>query len=126
VVLYGCKTWSLTLREKHRPRVFDNRVLRRIFGPTRDGMVGGWRKLHNEKFHNLYCSPSIIRTIKSRRMRWAGNVAGIGENRSGYRILLGETEGKRPLGRSRRRWENNSKVHLRELGWSCVDWIDLA
>jgi hypothetical protein len=75
VVLYGCETWSLTLREEHRLRVFENRVLRRIFGPKRDIMTGGWRKLHNEEFHNLYSSPSIIRMIKSRRMRWTGHVA---------------------------------------------------
>jgi hypothetical protein len=75
VVLYGCETWSLTLREEHRLRVCENRVLRGIFGPKRDEVIGGWRKLHNEELHNLYCSPSIIRIIKSRRMRWAGHVA---------------------------------------------------
>jgi hypothetical protein len=74
VVLYGCKTWSLTLREEHRLRMFENKVLRRIFGPKRDEVMGGWRKLHNEELHDLYCSPSIIRIIKSRRMRWAGHV----------------------------------------------------
>jgi hypothetical protein len=75
VVLYGCETWSLTVREEHKLRVFGKRVLRRIFGPKRDGVSGGWRKLHNEELHNLYSSPSIIRIIKSRRMRWMGNVA---------------------------------------------------
>jgi hypothetical protein len=75
VVLYGCETWSLTLREEHRLRVFENRMLRRIFGPKRDEMIGSWRKVHNEELHNLYCSSSIIRMIKSRRMRWAGHVA---------------------------------------------------
>jgi hypothetical protein len=75
VVLYGYETWSLTLREKHRLRVFENRVLRRIFGPKRNEVTGGWRKLHNEELHNLYSSSSIIRMIKSRRMRWAGHVA---------------------------------------------------
>jgi hypothetical protein len=75
VVLYGCETWSLTLREEHRLRVFENRVLRGIFGPKRDEVIGGWRKLHNEELHNLYCLPSIIRMVKSRRMRWAGHVA---------------------------------------------------
>jgi hypothetical protein len=84
VVLYGCETWSLTLREEHRLRVFENRVLRRIFGPKRDEETGGWRKLHNEELHNLYSSPSVIRMIKSRRMRWAGHVARIG--RSGMHI----------------------------------------
>jgi hypothetical protein len=82
VVLYGCETWSLTVRDEHKLRVFENGVLRRIFGPTRDGVLGGWRKLHNEELHNLYCSPCIIRVIKSRRMRWAGHVARIGEKRN--------------------------------------------
>jgi hypothetical protein len=74
VVLYGCETWSLTVREEHKLRVFENRVLRRIFGPKRDGVTGGWRKLHNEELHNLYSSPSIIRIIELRRMGWAGRV----------------------------------------------------
>jgi hypothetical protein len=78
VFLHGCETWSLILREEHRLKVFENRVLRRIFGPKRDEVTGGWRKLHNEELHNLYSSPSIIRMIKSRRMRWAGHVALIG------------------------------------------------
>jgi hypothetical protein len=97
--LEWCETLSLTLREEHRLRVFDNRVLRRIFGPKRDEVTGGWRKLHNEELHNLYSSPSIIRMIKSRRMRWAGHVARMGEKRTAYRILVGNPEGKRPLGR---------------------------
>jgi hypothetical protein len=75
VVLYGCETWSLTVREEHKLRVFENRVLRRIFGPKREGVTGGWRKLHNEELHNLYSSPNIIRIIKLRRMRWVGHVA---------------------------------------------------
>jgi hypothetical protein len=78
-VLYGCETWSLTLREEHRLRVFENRVLRRIFGPKRDEVMGQWRKLHNGELHNLYSSPDIIRHIKSRRMRWAGHVERMGE-----------------------------------------------
>jgi hypothetical protein len=82
VVLYGCETWLLTVREEHKLRVFENRVLRRIFRPKRDGVTGGWRKLHNEELHNLYTSPSIIRIIKSRRMRWAGHVARMGEKRN--------------------------------------------
>jgi hypothetical protein len=81
VVLCGCEIWSLTLREAHRLRVFENRVLKRIFGPKRDEVTGGWRKLHNEELHNVYFSPSIIRIIKSRRMRWAGHVARMGEKR---------------------------------------------
>jgi hypothetical protein len=92
---------GLTLREEHRLRVFEKSVLRRIFGLKRDEVIGGWRKLHNEKLHNLYCSPSIIRIIKSRRMRWAGHVARMGENRNAYRILVGNPEGKTPLGRHR-------------------------
>jgi hypothetical protein len=103
VVLHGCETWSLTLKEEHRLRVFGNSVLRRIFGQKRDEVTGGWRKLRNEEHHNLYSSPSIIRMIKSRRMRWAGNVARMGENRNAYRILVGNPEGKRPLGRPRHR-----------------------
>jgi hypothetical protein len=93
VVLYGCKTWSLTLREEHRLRVFENRVLRRIFGPKRDDVTGEWRKLHNEELHNLYSSPDIIRQIKSSRMRWAGPVARMGEERKVCRVLLRKPEG---------------------------------
>jgi hypothetical protein len=87
----------------HRLRVFENRVLKRIFGTKRDEVTGGWRKLHNEELHDLYCSASIIRIIKSRRMRWAGHVAGMGEKRNVYRLLVGKPEGKRPLGRPKRR-----------------------
>jgi hypothetical protein len=89
VALYGCETWSLTLKEEHRLRVFENWVLRRLFGPNRYEVIGGGRKVHNEELHNLYCSPSIIRIIKSRRMRWAGHVARMGEKRNAYRIFLG-------------------------------------
>jgi hypothetical protein len=99
VVLYGCETWSLTVREEHKLR-----VLRRIFGPKRAGVMGGWRKLHNEELHNLYSSPSIIRITKSRRMRWAAHVARMGEKRNVYRLLVRKPEGKKPLGRPRRRW----------------------
>jgi hypothetical protein len=107
VVLYGCETWSLTLREEHRLRVFENRVLTRIFGPQRNEVTGGWRKLHNEDLHGLYSSPSIVRVIKARRMRWAAHVARIGEVRGAYNILVGRPEGRRPLGRPRHRWEDN-------------------
>jgi len=126
VVLYGCETWSLTLREERRLRVFENRVLRRIFGSKRDKVTGEWRKLHNEKLNNLYSSPNIVRVIKSRRIRWAGHVARMGEGRGVYRVLVGKPEGRRPLGRPRRRWEDNIRMDLREVGCVCVDWIELA
>jgi hypothetical protein len=115
----GAKLSSVTLREEHRLRVFENRVLRRIFGLKRDEVMGDWRKLHNEELHNLYSSPNIIRMIKSGRMRWAGHVARIGEKRKAYRILVGKPEGKRPRGRPRRRWVDNIKING-------MDWIDLA
>jgi hypothetical protein len=117
VVLYGCETWSLTLREEHRLRVFENMVLRRIFGPKRDGVTGEWRRLHNEELNDLYSSPNIIWVIKSRIMRWAGHVAHMGEGRGAYRILVGRPEGRRPLERPRRRWEDNIKMDLQGVGW---------
>jgi hypothetical protein len=98
----------------------------RIFGPKRDGVTGGWRKLHNEELHNLYSSQSIIRIIKSRRMRWAGHVARMGEKRNVYKLLVGKPERKRTLGRPRRRWIDNIKMDLLEIGLSVVDWIGLA
>ena len=101
-VLYGCETWSLTLREKRRLRVFENRVLRRVFGPKRDEVTREWRKLHNEELNDLYSLPNIVRVVKSRRIRWAGHVARI-EDRGVHRVLVGKPEGKRPLGRPRRR-----------------------
>jgi hypothetical protein len=107
-------------------QLFENRVLRRIFGPKRDEVTGEWRKLHNEELHNLYASPNIIRMIKSRRMRWEGHVARMGEKRNAYRILVGKPEGRRPLGRPRRRGVDNIKMDLRETGWDGVDWVDLA
>jgi hypothetical protein len=85
--MYGCETWSLTLREEHKLRVFENRMLRRIFGPKRDEVKGEWKKLHNEELRDLYSSPSIIRIIKSRRMKWAGHAARMGEKRNSYRLL---------------------------------------
>jgi hypothetical protein len=106
--------------------VFENRVLRRIFGPKRDVVTGGWRKLHNEELHNLYASPSIIRIIKSRKMRWAGHVARMGEKRDVYRLLIGKPEGKRPLGRPRRSCIDNIKKDLLKIGVNVVDWICLA
>jgi hypothetical protein len=126
VILYGCETCSLTLREEHRLRVFENKVLKKIFGPKRDEVTGGLRKLHNEELPDLYSSPSIIRIIKSRRMRWAEHVARMGEKRNAYRLLVGKPEGKRPLGRPRRRWVDNIKIDLLEIGWGGVDWIGFA
>jgi hypothetical protein len=117
---------SLTLREEHRLRVFENRVLRRIFGPKRDEVTGGWRKLHNEELRGLYSSPSIVRVIKARRMKWAGHMARMGEVRGAYNILVGRPEGRRPLGRPKRRWEDNIEMDLREIGFEDVDWIHWA
>jgi hypothetical protein len=111
VELYGCETWSFALREEHRLR-----VLRRIFVPKRE-VDGSWRKFHNDEFHSL---------IKSRRMRWAGHVARMGERSGVYRVLVGKPEGKRPLERPRRRWEDNIKLNLREIGIDGANWIRLA
>jgi hypothetical protein len=109
---------------------FGNLILQllynRIFGPKRDEVTGGWRKLHNEELHVLYSSPSIVRVIKTRKMRWAGHVACMGEERGAYNILVGRLEGRRPLGRPRRRWEDNIKMYLWEIGFADVDWIDFA
>jgi hypothetical protein len=126
VVLNGCESWSLTLREECRLRVFENKVLRRIFGPNRDEVRGEWERLHNKELYALYSSPNIIRVIKSRRLRWAGYVACMGDRRGAYRDLVGKPEGRRPLGRPRCRWEDNIKMDLREVGWGGIDWIDLA
>jgi hypothetical protein len=117
VVLYVCETWSLTLREERRQRVFENRVLRRIFGPKSDEVTGVWRKLHNEEINDLCSSPNIVGVVKSRRMRWAEHVACISERRGVYRFLVGKPEGKRPLGRPRRSWQDNIKMALQEVGW---------
>jgi hypothetical protein len=124
--VYGCETWSLTLREERRLRVFENTVLRRVFGPKRDDVTGEWRKLHNAELSDMYSLPNIVRVVKSRRMRWAGHVARMGEERSVHRVLVGKPEGKRPVGRPRRRWEDNIKMYLQEVGGSCGDWMDLA
>jgi hypothetical protein len=126
VVLYRREAWFLTVREEHKLRVFENRVLRRIFGPKRDRVTGGWRKLHNEELHNLYSSPSIIRIIMSRTMRWTGHVARMGEKRNVYRLLVGKSERRRPQGRPRRRWIYNIKMDHLEIGLGVLDWIGLA
>jgi hypothetical protein len=110
VVSYGCETWSVTVREEHRLRVFENRVLRRIFGRKRGDVMGEWGKLHNEELHNLNSTPDIIRQVMSRRMRSVGHVARMGEERKLYKVLVGKPEGKRPLGRPRRRWENGIRM----------------
>jgi hypothetical protein len=123
VLLYGCETWSLILREERRLRVFENRMLRRIFGPKSDEVTGEWRKLHNEEFSDLYSLPSIVRVVKSRRMRWAGHVVRMGEGRGVYRFLVGKSEGKRPLGRPRRRWIFRKWEGVMGIGWS---WLRIG
>ena len=117
--------FGLTLREEHRLRVFENRVLRKIFGPKRDGVTGEWRKLHNEELNDLYSSPNIVRVIKS-RLRWARHVARMEEGRGVHKVLVGKPDGKRPLGRPRRRWEDNIKMDLQEMGRGFGEWMDLA
>ena len=126
IIMCGCETWSLTLREERKLRVFENMVLRRIFGPRRDEVTGEWRRLHNEELHDLYSSPNIVRVIKSRRMRRAANVALMGEEMGVYRVLVWKPEGWRPLGRPRRRWVDNIRMDLQEVGCVYMDWIGLA
>ena len=124
VVLYGCETWSWTLREEKKLRVFENRVLRRMFGPRREEVTGEWRRLHNAELNDFYCSPNIVQVIKSRRMRWAGHVARMGEERGVYRVLVGKPEGRRPLGRPRRRWG----IILERISrrWDVGIWTELG
>jgi hypothetical protein len=119
VVLHGCETWSLTLR------VFENRVLGRIFGPKREE-DGSWRKWHNDELHSLYSSLNIVRVIKSRRLRWAGHVARMRDGRGIYRVLVGRPESKRPLERPRHRWEDNIKMDVREIWIDVANWVRLA
>ena len=118
-MLNGRENWSLALRE-------ESRVLRRIFGPKRDEVTGEWRRLHIEEPDNLYSSLNVIWVIKSRRIRWAGHVAHMWKRRAVCRVLMEKPEGKRPLGRPRRRWEDNIKLDLQEVGCGGVDWIELA
>jgi len=114
------------LREERKLKVFKNMVLRRIFGPRRDDLTGEWRRLHNEELNDLYSSPNIVRVIKSRRMRWAGRVVRMGEERGMYRVLMGKPEGKIPLGRPRRRWVDNIRMDLQGMGCGYMDWNGLA
>ena len=126
VVLDGCETWSLILREERKLWVFVNMVLRRIFGPRRDEVTGDRRRLHNEELNDLHSSPDIVRVIKSRRMRWAGHVARMGEDRGCIGVLVGKPEGRRPLGRYRHRWVDNIRMDLQEVGCGYMDWTGLA
>jgi hypothetical protein len=126
VVLYECETWSLILKEERRLRVFENMMLRRIFGLGRDEVTGEWTKRHAGGLNDLYSSSNILRVIKLRRMRLLGHVARMGERRGVYRVLVGKPEGKRSLGRLKRRWENNIKMDLQEVRFGGVDWIELA
>ena len=114
------------MREEKKLRVFKSMVLRRIFGPRRDKVSREWMRLHNEELNDLYFSPNIVRVIKSRRMRWAGHVARMGQERGVYGVLLGKPEGRRPLGRPRRRWVDNIRMDLQEVGCGYTDWIGLA
>ena len=123
-VLYGCETWSLTLREERRLRVFENRVLRIVFGPKRDEVTGEWRKLHNA-LRDLYSVPNIVRVVKSDKNEMGGACGAYGEVRGVHRVIVGKPEGKRSLGRPRRRWEDNIKMNLQEVGGG-GDWMELA
>jgi len=114
------------LREERKLRVFENMVLRRIFGPRRDEVKGEWRRLHTEELSDLYSSPNIVRVIKSRRLRLSRHLARMGEERGACRVLVGKPEGKRPLGRPRRRWVDNIRMDFQEVGYVYVDWIGLT
>jgi len=114
------------LQEERKLMVFEHMVLRRIFGPRRDEVTGEWRRLHNEELNDLYSSPNNVQVIKSRRMRWAGHMAHMGEERGVYRVLVGKPEGRRPLGRPRHGWADNIRMDLQEVGCAYMDWIGLA
>jgi len=114
------------VREERRLRVFENMVLRRIFGTKRGEVTREWRKLHNDELNDLYTSPNIVRVIKSSIIKWEGHVARMGDRRGVYRVLMGKPEGKRPLGRPRRKWEDNIKMDHQEVGCGGMDWIELA
>ena len=122
VALYGCETWSLTLTEERRLSVFENRVLRGIFWPKRDEVTGKWRKLHNEELSNLFCSPNIVRVIKSGMMRWAGHVARMGR----AEVYTGFWWGYLRERIARRRWEDKIKMDLQEVEYGDMDWVELA
>ena len=125
VVLYGCETWSFTLREECRLRIFENRILRWIFGSKRDEN-GEWRRLLSEELHSLYRSPNIVRVIKSRRLRWTGHVARMEEGWSVFKILTGTTTGKRHFGKSRCRWGDNIRMDLKDVRINTRNWVDSA
>jgi hypothetical protein len=122
IVLYECEIWSFTLMEESRLRASENTVLRKIFGPKRNGVTREWRKLHNEELNDLYSSPNIVRVMKSKRIRWGGHVARMGDRSGAYIVLMGKPEGKRLLGRPRRRCEINIKMDLQEGGWVGTGW----
>jgi len=124
--LDGCETWSLTLREERRLRVFENRVMRSIFRTRKEQVTREWRKLHNEELNDLHSAHNIFWVIKSRRKKWAGHLARVGERRDVYRVLVGKSEGMRPLGRPRLRWQINIKTDLQEVECEGIDWIEPA
>jgi len=122
----GCESWSTTLADEHKLRVFESKVLRKIYGPKRDEMTGEWRRLHNEEQQGLYDSPDVVKIMKSRRLRWAGHVARMGKKRRLYSILVGRPDGRRPLGRPIHRREDNIRRDLREVGVRDENWLDIA